>query len=670
MDVIKLKLPLIAKSLAASVPTYKIAIVLKSHFNKIILIKKINFAAKKVKMTFLQIEELTKSYGENILFTNISFSILKDEKVALIAKNGIGKTSLLNIITGKDTADDGQITFRNDIEFSYLPQEPVVNNNLTVLEQVFESSPEIYKAISNYEKSLNGNNQSDIDAAINQMDALQAWDFDIKAKQILTELKILNFEKKMGQLSGGEKKRVALTAVLLKNAKLIILDEPTNHLDANMIEWLEEYLQKSNCSLLMVTHDRYFLDRVCNKIIEIDNNTVYTYNGNYSYYLEKRDERIKNKTAEIEKANNLMRTELDWIRRMPKARGTKAKFRIDNFNKLKETASQNIDEKKLDININSKRLGKKILELKNISKSMSGKLLFKNFSYTFSHGQKIGIIGDNGSGKSTFLNIVTQNLQPDIGDVEIGETVVYGYYKQEGITFNPNDRVIDIIKEIAEVIRIGDNRLLSASQFLEYFLFPSKMHYSLVEKLSGGERRRLYLMTVLIKNPNFLILDEPTNDLDIMTLNVLENYLANFKGCVIIVSHDRYFIDKVVDSLFIFKNNATIKDFPGNYSIYKNKLDEEKTITANKPDDKPKKEKPKQKQKKFGFKQKRELELLDNELEDLNTKKKLLETKINSGECDQNELLELSSEIGKIIDTIDQKELRWLELQELAENDT
>ncbi len=529
-------------------------------------------------LSYLQVDNLSKRFGEQLLFENITFGIGKGQKVALIAKNGMGKSTLLRIIAGKDSAETGTVIFRNDISIGILEQDPVLNPDNTVFEEVFNSESPILTLLKSYENAIACNDISLLEKLIPEMDAHAAWDYETTVKQILSELKINTYDKKISQLSGGQKKRIGLAKILISNPEFLILDEPTNHLDIEMTEWLEDYLGKANCTLLMVTHDRYFLDRVCNQIIEIDEFGLFSYTGNYAYYLAKREERIANRNTVIDKARNLLRTEQEWMRRMPQARSHKAQYRIDNFYKIKETASQNISQKKMELDIQGKRLGKKILELDHVSKSFDGHCVLRDFSYKFVRGEKIGIVGKNGVGKSTFLNIITQNLEPDSGSISIGETVVYGYYKQSGIVFNENDRVIDIVKNISERIELGNGKVMSASQFLEYFMFTDKQQYSLVEKLSGGERRRLYLLTVLINNPNFLILDEPTNDLDIVTLNVLEEYLQNFKGCLLIVSHDRFFTDKVADRIFAFEGNGIIKDFPGNYTIYKNKKEEEKEL--------------------------------------------------------------------------------------------
>ncbi|RKD96906.1 ABC-F family ATP-binding cassette domain-containing protein [Marinifilum flexuosum] len=620
-------------------------------------------------ISYLQVENLSKSYGDLTLFEGISFGVGQGQKIALIAKNGTGKTSLLNIIAGIDSQDFGDVIFRNDIKVAYLQQNPNLENSNTVLNEVFNSDDPVLSVIREYEKVISSNDQEKMTEILEKMDQYKAWDYENKVKQILSKLKITNFDQVIGQLSGGQKKRVGLAKVLITDPDFLILDEPTNHLDLEMIEWLEEYLNKSKGTLLMVTHDRYFLDRVCNEIIEMDANSIYTYKGNYSYYLEKRAERIENINAEVGKAQKLLKTEQEWMRRMPQARGTKAKYRIDAFYELKKKAAAGFKEDGMELDIKSARLGKKILELEGLYKSFGDLKILEDFSYKFQRGEKIGIVGKNGTGKSTFLNIITRNLEPDSGSIEIGETVVYGYYKQDGITINENERIIDVIKDIAESIDLGNGKVMSASQFLEYFLFPPKTQYNYVSKLSGGEKRRLYLMTVLMKNPNFLILDEPTNDLDIMTLNVLEEYLMNFKGCLIIVSHDRYFMDKVVDQMFAFEGMGKIRNFPGNYTIYRDTIaEEEKELKKIEKPVKPKKEKPKSNNsvKKLSFNEKREFEQLEVDLEALNTEKEELETTMSSGTLANDELMQKASRIEEVINLIDEKELRWLELSERA----
>lgn len=620
-------------------------------------------------ISYLQVENLSKSYGDLTLFEGIGFGVGQGQKIALIAKNGTGKTSLLNIIAGIDSQDSGDVIFRNDIKLAYLQQNPDLDNSNTVLNEVFNSDDPVLSVIRDYEKVIAEDDQERMTEVLEKMDQFKAWDYENKVKQILSKLKITRFDQVVGELSGGQKKRVGMAKVLITDPDFLILDEPTNHLDLEMIEWLEEYLNKSKSTLLMVTHDRYFLDRVCNEIIEMDANSIYTYKGNYSYYLDKRAERIENMNAEVGKAQKLLKTEQEWMRRMPQARGTKAKYRIDAFYELKKKAASGFKEDSMDLDIKSARLGKKILELDGLYKSYGDLKILEDFSYKFQRGEKIGIVGKNGTGKSTFLNIITRNIEADAGSIEIGETVVYGYYKQDGITINENERIIDVIKEIAESIDLGNGKVMSASQFLEYFLFPPKTQYNYVSKLSGGEKRRLYLMTVLMKNPNFLILDEPTNDLDIMTLNVLEEYLMNFKGCLLIVSHDRYFMDKVVDQMFAFEGNGKIRNFPGNYTIYRDTIaEEEKELKQIEKPAKPKKEKPKSNTgvKKLSFNEKREFEQLEVDLEQLNSEKDELETVMSSGTLSNDELMTKAGRIETVIELIDEKELRWLELSERA----
>ncbi|MEG1738453.1 MAG: ABC-F family ATP-binding cassette domain-containing protein [Odoribacter sp.] len=626
-------------------------------------------------ISYLQVDNLSKRFGEQLLFENLSFGIGKGQKVALIAKNGMGKSTLLRIIANKDSAEKGTVIFRNDISVGILDQDPQLNPECTVFEEVFNSDSPVLNLIKAYEEAVTQNDTQKLEELIPDMEMHAAWDYDTTIKQILSELKIDTYDKKIGFLSGGQKKRVGLAKVLISNPDFLILDEPTNHLDIEMTEWLEEYLSKSNATLLMVTHDRYFLDHVCNQIIEIDDFGLFSYDGNYSYYLEKRDERIENRNAAIDKARNLLRTEQEWMRRMPQARSHKAQYRIDNFYKIKATASQNTSEQKLELDIQGKRLGKKILELDHISKSFDGQCLLNDFSYKFIRGEKIGIVGKNGIGKSTFLNIITQSLEPDSGSISIGETVVYGYYKQSGITFSNDERVIDIVKNISERIDLGNGRMMSASQFLEYFMFTDKQQYSPVEKLSGGERRRLYLLTVLMSNPNFLILDEPTNDLDIITLNVLEEYLRSFKGCLLVVSHDRFFTDKVVDRIFAFEGNGFIRDFPGNYTIYKNQKEEEKEVLEKAEKEKKKAEKTSatllstsekmEKKRKLTFKERQEMQQLEVDMKELNDEKNSLESSFCSNALAAEELVVKSNRIAEIIRILDDKELRWLELSEV-----
>lgn len=617
-------------------------------------------------ISYLQAENISKSYGDLVLFKDLSLSIHKDQKIAIIAKNGAGKTSLLQIIAGLDSPDEGKITIRNNISIGYLKQDPVFDESKTVLEAVFDSSSEIIHELEKYNKAIISNDKNQLQEAMERMDLLNAWDYEVKIKQVLAELKISNHNEVIRNLSGGQKKRIALANVIINEPDILILDEPTNHLDIEMIEWLEDFLIRSKSSLLMVTHDRYFLDKVCTDIFEIDDKKLYHYKGNYSYFLKKRDERINNHNSEIDRARNLLRKELDWMNRMPKARATKAKARIDSFYQLEEIASNKKVDKKVRIDIKTSRLGKKILSIHYLNMSYGDNHLIKDFTFSFTRNEKIGIIGNNGTGKTTLLNIICGDLKADSGKFEIGETVVFGYYKQEGIQFKEDQKVIDVIKEIAEIVTLSDGKKFSASQFLQYFLFTPEMQYSRIEKLSGGERRRLYLMTILMKNPNFLILDEPTNDLDIITLQVLEEYLQNFPGCLIVVSHDRFFMDKIVDHIFVFQGNAVIKDFPGNYSEYRRQKTNQ--LSSIKKTEKPvisnKLKSPADYSGKLSFKEKYELEQIEKELKELENEKNSLENQLNSGNLINDELNVKSKRFSEIIDIIDQKESRWLELNE------
>ncbi|MDR2956118.1 MAG: ABC-F family ATP-binding cassette domain-containing protein [Prevotella sp.] len=622
--------------------------------------------------SILQVENLTKSFGDLVLFTDISFGIDEGERIGLIAKNGSGKTTLLNILTGKESYDSGSVVFRRDIRTAYLPQEPTYPENLTVLEACFQSGNEITDLIAEYERTINSKDQKGLDSILQKMDTHQAWDYEYRAKQILGQLKITDFDQKIGELSGGQLKRVALANVLITDPDLIILDEPTNHLDLDMVEWLEEYLQRSRLSLLMVTHDRYFLDRVCNDIIEIDQQQLFKYKGNYSYYLEKRDERISTQNTEIDRANNLLRKELEWMRRQPQARGTKAKSRIDAFYDLEKKAQQVRDAGNVQLQMKGSYIGNKIFEAQHIYKSFGDIKILEDFNYIFARYEKLGIVGNNGTGKSTFIKMLMGEVAPDKGDFDIGETVKFGYYSQDGLSFDEGMKVIDVIQNIAEVIDFGNGSRLTASQFLQHFLFPPEKQHNFVYKLSGGEKRRLYLCTVLITNPNFLVLDEPTNDLDIVTLNILEEYLQQFKGCVIVVSHDRYFMDKVVDHLLAFQGNAKIKDFPGNYSQYREwkevqeAIEKEKEQTAKPKEEKPRITSPKNdEKKKLSFKEKREFEELDTLIPKLEEEKASIETELSSGTLSSEELIAKSNRISELIDEIDEKTMRWMELSEL-----
>ncbi|GAP70388.1 ATPase component of ABC transporters with duplicated ATPase domains [Bacteroidales bacterium 6E] len=615
---------------------------------------------------YLQVEEVSKRYGDRLLFENISFTINKDDKVALIAPNGAGKTSLLDLIAGKESPDSGKITRTNDITFGYFEQIPTLDPSKTVMNEIFSGDNERIQIIREFEDAVLHHRQEDIARLSGRIDQLGAWDVEVEIRQILTQLKINNLDAIVGELSGGQKKRLALAKVLIGQPDFLILDEPTNHLDLDMIEWLEKYLDKSRITVLMVTHDRYFLDRICNEIIELEDNVIYKYRGNYSYYLEKRDERIQSQQASVAKAQNLMRTEIEWIRRMPKARGTKAKYRVDAFDQLQEQARQKSNEKSVRLDMKSSRLGKKILEIKGVSKSYGPLNLVTNFSYSFSRFEKVGIIGDNGSGKSTFLNLITGLVTPDTGEIETGQTIKFGYYRQDGIQFDMKEKVIDAVTKIAEDVQLEGGIRLSATQLLTKFLFPPSVQYDFVEKLSGGEKRRLYLCTILMQNPNFLILDEPTNDLDIMTLNVLEDYLADFDGCVIIVSHDRFFMDKIADHLFVFDGKGSIADFPGNYTQYRNKIEEEAaerktdTVKTTVEPSRPKNTD----NTKLTYKEKRELEQLEVDIPLLEERKKELEELLNSGTLDHNTLFSKSQEIVLLSEKLEEMELRWLELSD------
>ena len=620
----------------------------------------------------LQGENLSKRWSEVLLFENISLTIFEGQKVALIARNGTGKSTLLDILAGKETADTGKVTVTNDVAIGYFEQIPQLNPEHTVIEEIFVSDNEKLRTIKAFELAIAKNDQHKVAEISAKMDELSAWDIEVEIKQILSQLKIINLEQKTGELSGGQKKRLALAKVLINKPDLLILDEPTNHLDLEMIEWLESYLEKTKSTLLMVTHDRYFLDRVCNEILEMEDNQIYRYNGNYSYFLEKRDERIEMQQATVTKAKNLLRTEIEWMRRMPQARSHKAKYRINAFYDLKDKAAQKYQNDAVNLNVKSARLGKKIVELDNVSKAFPGIKLVENFTYKFSRAEKVGIIGNNGTGKSTFLNLITGRLEPDSGLIEVGQTIKFGYYRQDGISFDNRERVIDAVTKIADFIEFEDGTKMSASQMLTHFLFPPDTQYNFIEKLSGGEQRRLYLCTVLMQNPNFLILDEPTNDLDIMTLNVLEDYLVSFGGCVVVVSHDRFFMDKIVDHLFVFEGNGTITDFPGNYTIYRNKIEaeqEQEKIQAKKKEPEKKMAQAESAQpgkRKLTFNEKRELETLETEIAQLETEKSVTEEALNSGNGAHDELFRLSEKLVKIKSLLDEKELRWLELSELG----
>ena len=591
-------------------------------------------------VSYLQIEGLTKSFGDRMLFADVTFGVYQGDKIGIIAQNGKGKSTLLSIIAGDMDYDSGNVVFRTGLKVGYLQQMPEFAGDMTVLQAVMPSvlGPE-------------------------------DWNIEDRAKQILSQFKINDFAQPIGQLSGGQVKRVALARVLLSEPEMLILDEPTNHLDIEMIEWMEKYLSKQNITLLMVTHDRYFLDNVCNKIIEIDREQTFTYNGNYDYYLQKREERMENLTAELAKVKNLLRTELEWMRRQPQARGSKAKYRIDNFYELEKRSQVNLSERNVELAVKGSYIGSKIFEAKDICKSYGDKVILKDWNYTFARYDKVGIVGDNGVGKSTFIKLLLGLVDPDSGHFDIGQTVKWGYYSQDGIEFDESKKVIDAVREIAEEIYIDEKTRLSASQFLSHFLFTPDTQQKFIHKLSGGEKRRLYLATVLMRNPNFLILDEPTNDLDIVTLSVLEDYLSKFKGCVIVVSHDRFFLDRIVDHLFVFKGNGVVKDFPGDYSTYRHCLDMESKMAKTEAKAESVKASEQRKPKrdnsnKLSYKEKRELEELEKRLHELETEKNELEGKMSSGEMSTDELLKASQRVSALIEEIDMVEMRMLELME------
>jgi len=614
---------------------------------------------------FLQIENLTKSYGDRILFESISFGVNEGEKIGIIAKNGTGKSTLLRIISNKESADNGKITFKNNLKVGFLEQMPDFNPDLTVLETCLKENGEIAQIISRYESALSVGNSDEINESISQMDTFEAWDFEDKLKQLLTQLKINDLNAKIKTLSGGQRKRVAIAQLLLENPDLIILDEPTNHLDIEIIEWLENYLTRSRITLLMVTHDRYFLDRICNKIIEIDNKQIYTYDGNYDYYLRRRRERIEAMSAELAKIKNTLRKEQEWMSRQPQARAGKAKFRIDSFHELKKRSQVDLTERNINLEVKSSYIGSKIFEAKNISKKFGDKIILDDFSYTFARYEKLGIIGNNGVGKSTFIKLLQGVISSDSGEWNVGETVRFGYYSQDGIIFDENKKVIDAITEIAEDVVINENIHYSPMQFLSRFLFSPADQQKYIYTLSGGERCRLHLASVLMRSPNFLILDEPTNDLDIVTLGILEEYLCNFNGCVIIISHDRYFLDNIVDHLFVFEGNGVIKDFPGNYRDYRKWHDEfvKENEVANKPNEKSTEKHKTERQQKMTFKERKEFEQLSTEIERLTAEKAALDTLFNSGE-EIPDIIEKSAKYNELKELLDEKEMRWLELSE------
>lgn len=618
-------------------------------------------------INYLSAEKISKSFNEKILFNDLTLGLEQGQKAALIGINGCGKSTLLNVIAGKDSADTGVVSFLKGITVAYLDQAPDLSNYTTILDSVFDANHPEAIAIKKYNLLLSIEHPTDkeqhqLQEALTQIDSLNAWNYEYRAKEILGKLGIEDLSLEIKNLSGGQQKRIALAKVLIDKPDLLILDEPTNHLDLNIIEWLEDYLSTQNLSILMVTHDRYFLDKVTNEIFEIEGGKLHKYKGNYSEYLEKKAEREEMQQVSKDKARNLMKKELEWMRRQPKARGTKAKYRIDAFYDTKEKANVDLSKSELEIKVSGRRQGKKIAELEHISKSHGSKKIFEDFSYVFKRGEKVGLVGENGTGKSTFLNVLTGNLKPDTGVIDLGVNTVFGYYKQDGLEVDEGKKVIDVVKDVAEVIELDDGSTVTAAQLLNLFLFPPKSQYDFVAKLSGGEKRRLQLLRVLMSNPNFLILDEPTNDLDIVTLNILEDYLEKFSGCLMIVSHDRYFMDKLVDHLFVLDSSTTITDFPGNYTdlrvapIHKNEPVKEKKIT--------KTQKVKNVQSKLSFNEQKEFKSLEKDISKLEKQKEELTELLNSGEEDHLKLSEWSKEIDTISEHIDEKEMRWLELSE------
>lgn len=626
-------------------------------------------------MNYLSVESVSKRFDEKVLLDGVTFGISQGQKVALVGINGSGKSTLLKIIASIEVPDQGQVTFRNGISMAFLSQNPELDPEATVLEAIFDGENEMLQTIKAYEKALydaqyNADQGEDLAHLMEQMDALQAWDYESQVQQILGKLGIHDLDQPTATLSGGQKKRVALARILIDKPDFLIMDEPTNHLDLEVIEWLENYIGAQQMALLLVTHDRYFLESVTTEILELEEGKLYRYKGNYSYYLEKKAERQAQAQLEVEKAKNMYKRELEWIRRQPKARGTKAKYRVEAFDEIKEKASKNLKKDEMQLGVQGRRQGGKILEIDKISKAFDGRTLIDNFSYIFKRKDRIGIIGPNGVGKSTFLNVLTGEISPDSGTIERGATTMFGYYTQEELTFKEDQRVIEIVKEVAEVVTMSNGSQITASQFLQQFMFPPKMQYNVVGKLSGGEKRRLQLLRVLIKNPNFLILDEPTNDLDIDTLNILEDFLDKFEGCLVLVSHDRYFMDRLVDHLFVFEGNGVIKDFPGNYSDYRYaKAEESKEEKKKKVNTKVEKSSApiEENKKKLSYQEKREFENLETEIPQLEEKKEALTKQMNEAEGDYEKLQQLALEVEALERIIEAKTDRWLTLSEFAE---
>lgn len=622
-------------------------------------------------MNYLSSENISKTYNDRWLFKEINLGISQGEKLAFVGNNGVGKSTILKILTGEIQSDSGKVVVRDGIKLGYLTQQPSVDENLLVKDILFSESNEIARVVKEYEDCIHHPDVSPerMQAALEKMSDLNAWDYDNKVQEVIGKLGVPDMDKRFGDLSGGQKKRIFLAQLLLQEPELIIMDEPTNHLDLTAIEWLENYLAGPNVTLIMVTHDRYFLDAVANEIIELDRGELFRYKGNYAYFLEKKASREEMLRIEVTKAKNLLKKELDWMRKQPRARGTKAKYRIEAFYELKEKASVDLSRDRLELDINAARQGGKILEMEHVSKKFGDTKLVDDFSYVFKKKDRIGVVGKNGIGKSTFLNLVTQRLKPDSGEVTPGVTTKYGYFTQESVNLNPNNRVIEEVKDIAEFITLSDGSTISASKFLENFLFPAEKQYTYIEKLSGGEKKRLQLLKMLVTNPNFLILDEPTNDFDIDTLNVLEEFLENFTGCLLLVSHDRYFMDHLVDQLFVFEGEGKIRLFNGNYSDYRDEVEEEELKKANVPATTPKQQASafsSGSKKKLSFKEKQELDNFPTEIQTLENKKAELTSLLNSGSTDHKQLQAWADEIKATVESIDAKTLRWLELSELA----
>ncbi|MEZ4909707.1 MAG: ABC-F family ATP-binding cassette domain-containing protein [Saprospiraceae bacterium] len=620
-------------------------------------------------MQFLSLENVSKSYGEKILFKNVTISVSKGDKIALVAKNGSGKTTLLRVIAGMESGEGEQskIFISKDIKTAFLLQDPQLHEHFTVQETIFDSNNEAITAIRDYEKALLTQNETLLHSCVSRMDDLKAWDLESKVKEVLHKLLLTNMDQKVKEMSGGQRKRLALAKILIEEPDFLVLDEPTNHLDIEMIEWLENYLQQPGITLFMVTHDRYFLDNVCNEILELDSGEVFLYKGNYAQFLEKKEARLANNAANLDKNRKLFQRELEWMRRMPQARTTKAKSRIDDFYDIKDKITVRKENENLNLQIQSSRLGSKVVELHNVSKKYGEKSLVNAFTYKFKHGEKVGIVGPNGAGKSTLLKLITKSIDPDMGKVIHGDTVVFGYYTQEGLVLNTDKTVLDVIRDIADYIPLDKGQKISAEAMLERFLFPRHQQRVYVSQLSGGERRRLYLLTVLMRNPNFLILDEPTNDLDILTLNILEDYLLQFSGCVVVVTHDRYFMDRIADHLFVLEGNGNLKDYNGTHSEYRTLL-KNNIIAANASMSSTDSSEKSQSQGKISYEQRKEFARLEKDIKKLEERKAEITEKFNSSELDSDTIMKLSTELDQIQNQISEKEESWLELAELMEN--